>query len=214
MIRIGVLGSGSGTNFAAIAEAIQSGDLTDVEVALVLSDVRGARILDRATAMDIPNLYLPADDFRTKLEGPQEDAYTSALREAGVDYIVLAGFMRMVKGEILQAFAGRIINIHPALLPAFPGLESWKQALDYGAKVAGCTVHFVDAGMDTGPIIAQAAVPVEDDDTPETLHARIQEQEHRLYPLVLQWLADGRVTVEGRRVRISSQLEGRCTQRP
>lgn len=204
MIRIGVIGSGSGTNFAAIAECARNGSLTGVTIALVISDVQEAKILERARSYDIPAVYLPADDYKTKLDGPQEEAYIRALREAQVDYVVLAGFMRMVKPGLLEAFKGHIINIHPALLPAFPGLASWKQAVDYGAKYSGCTVHFVDAGMDTGPIIAQAAVRVEDNDTPETLHARIQEQEHVLYPQVLQWLSDGKVRVEGRKVYIDS----------
>jgi len=202
MIRIGVLGSGSGTNFAAIAEAINSGSLAGVEISTVLCDVENARILERAAALGVPHAYLPADDFKTKLDGPQEQAYVAALREAETDYIALAGFMRMIKGGLLSAFPRRIVNVHPALLPAFPGLESWKQALEYGAKVTGCTVHFVDAGMDTGPIIAQTAVPVLDDDTAATLHARIQEQEHKLYPRVLQWLGEGRVRVDGRKVII------------
>ena len=190
MIRLGVLGSGSGTNFAAIAEAIKNGEVTGAEIVLVISDVKGAKILERAEKFGIPNMYLPADNFKTKLDGGQEQEYIKALKNAGVDYVILAGFMRMVKKGLLEAFPRKIINIHPALLPAFPGLQSWKQALDYGVKIAGCTVHYVDAGMDTGAIIAQAAVPVLDDDTPETLHARIQEQEHRLYPEVIQQLAD------------------------
>ncbi len=199
-MRIGVLGSGSGTNFAAIAEAIAARRLTNVEVALVVSDVRDAVILERARRYGCPCTCLPADDFKTKLDGPQEQTYIDALRAAQADYIVLAGFMRMIKRGMLEAFPRRIINIHPALLPAFPGVHSWEQALAYGAKLTGCTVHFVDAGMDTGPIIAQAAVPVLDNDTPDTLHARIQEQEHLLYPRVLQCLADGRVRLDGRRV--------------
>ena len=124
------------------------------------------------------------------------------MRSHGADTVALAGFMRIIKGGLLAAFPNRIINIHPSLLPAFPGLESWKQALDYGAKYSGCTVHFVDGGMDTGPIILQRAVPILDDDTPATLHARIQEQEHAAYPQALQLLAEGRLQVQGRRVSV------------
>ena len=203
MIKIGVLGSGTGSNFAAIAEAIKSNKITGAEIAIVISDVENAKILDRADAFGIPNKYIPADNFKTKLDGEQEQNYIDALREADVDYIILAGFMRMIKNGLLNAFPYKIINIHPALLPAFPGLHSWKQALDYGAKFAGCTVHFVDAGMDSGPIIAQAAVPVKDDDTAETLHARIQIQEHIIFPRVIQLLADGKVKIEGRKVKTS-----------
>lgn len=203
MIRIGVVGSGSGTNYGSIAQAIKSGTLTGVEVALVLSDVETSGILDRARTNGHTCRYLPANDYKTKLDGPQEQAYVAALQAARVDYVVLAGFMRMIKKGLLTAYPRRIINIHPALLPAFPGLASWEQALAYGAKLAGCTVHFVDEGMDTGPIIAQAAVPVLDNDTAVTLHARIHEQEYLIYPRVLQWLADGRVRVEERRVCIN-----------
>jgi phosphoribosylglycinamide formyltransferase-1 len=202
MLRLAVLGSGSGTNFQSIAAAVAAGELTGVELVLVLSDVADAGILARAETAGVPARYLPADDYRTKLDGPQEQAYLEALRAAGAEYIALAGFMRMIKDGLLDAFARRIINIHPALLPAFPGLAAWEQALAYGVKQTGCTVHFVDKGMDTGPIIAQAAVPVRDDDTPKSLHARIQVQEHRLYPQVLQWLADGRVAVKGRQVTV------------
>jgi phosphoribosylglycinamide formyltransferase-1 len=201
-MNIGVLGSGTGSNYAAIAAAIAARRLANVTVTLVLADVESAGILDKARQNGHPCRYLPASDFKTKLDGPQEQAYIAALRDARVDYVVLAGFMRMLKPALLTAFARKIINIHPALLPAFPGLQSWKQALEYGAKVAGCTVHFVDEGMDTGPIIAQAAVPVLDTDTAASLHARIQEQEHELYPRVLHWLAEGRVHVEGRRVKV------------
>ena len=132
-----------------------------------------------------------------------EDRCISILKERGVDTVVLAGFMRIVKPKLLAAFPNRVLNIHPALLPAFPGVASWKQALDYGCKVAGVTVHFVDAGTDSGPIIVQKAVPVLEDDTPETLHARIQVQEHLAFPEALRLLAAGRLSVEGRRVRIA-----------
>jgi len=203
MIRIGVIGSGSGTNFASIAESVANGTLTGVEIALVISDKENAKILERARSYSIPAVYLSADEYKTKLAGEQEAGYIQALRDARVDYVVLAGFMRMVKSGLLEAFKGHILNIHPALLPAFPGLASWKQALEYGAKFSGCTVHFVDMGMDTGAIIAQAAVPIQSTDTAESLHARIQEQEHKLYPQVLQWIADGRLRVEGRIVHIA-----------
>lgn len=202
MIRLGVLGSGHGTNFLEIAQQIRDGRLQGAEVAIVLADCPDAGILDKAREMGLPCRYLPADNFKTKLDGPQEQEYIRVLQEAKVDYVILAGFMRMVKKGLLEAFPNRVVNIHPALLPAFPGLESWKQALDYGAKLAGCTIHFVDAGMDSGPIIAQSAVPVLDGDTPATLHARIQEQEHIWFPKVIGWLAQGRVSVEGRRVSI------------
>ena len=204
MIKIGVLGSGTGSNFAAIAAAINSKKITGAEISIVISDVENAKILDRAVDLGIPNKYIPADDFKTKLDGKQEQDYIKALKSADVDYIILAGFMRMIKNGLLNAFPYKIINIHPALLPAFPGLHSWKQALDYGAKFAGCTVHFVDAGMDSGPIIAQAAVPIEDNDTAETLHARIQEQEHIIFPEVIQLLANGKVKIEGRKVKIEN----------
>jgi len=202
-MRIAILGSGSGTNFAAIARAVASGQLRGVDIALVLSDVEHAGILNHARAFGCPCAHIPAANFKTKLEGPPEQAYIDALRAARADYVVLAGFMRIIKRTMLGAFPQRIINIHPSLLPAFPGVHSWEQALSYGVKITGCTVHFVDDGMDSGPIIAQAAVPVLDDDTPATLHARIQEQEHLLYPRVLQWLADGRVRIQGRRVVLS-----------
>ena len=200
-LRLAVLGSGSGSNMQSILDAIRAGTL-DAEVVCVLADVEGAFILERARRAGIPARFLSAAPFKTKLEGPAEDAYIRAIREAGADTVVLAGFMRIVKPGLLAAFPGRVLNIHPALLPAFPGLHSWKQALDYGAKVAGCTVHFVDAGTDSGPIIVQRAVPILEGDTPETLHARIQEQEHLAYPEALRLLAAGRLSLHGRRVAV------------
>jgi phosphoribosylglycinamide formyltransferase-1 len=198
--RLGVLGSGKGSNFVAIAEACAAGELP-AQVALVLSDVPDAGILARASERGIPARYLPPGKFRTRLDDETERNYITALREAGVDLVVLAGFMRVLKSQFLHAFAGRIVNIHPSLLPAFPGLESWKQALAYGVKVTGCTVHFVDAGVDAGPIIGQQTVPVLDDDTPETLHQRIHAAEHELYPRCVGAIARGEVSVTGRRVR-------------
>ena len=197
--RVGVLGSGKGSNFVAIAEACASGQIP-AQVVLTLADVAGAAILDRARERGIPAAFLPPGKFRTKLDEPAERAYVRVLREAKVDLIVLAGFMRVLKGEFLNAFSGRIVNIHPSLLPSFPGLAAWKQALDYGAKVTGCTVHFVDAGVDSGPIIGQQTVPVLDQDTPETLHQRIQVAEHDLYPKCVAALARGEIVMQGRRV--------------
>jgi len=192
-----VLGSGKGSNFVAIAEAIDAGQIP-ARVALVLSDVPGAGILKHAADRGIPFRHLDPGGFRTKFDEAAEAAYIAALREAGADWILLAGFMRILKGEFLRAFEGRVVNIHPSLLPSFPGLAAWKQALDYGVKVTGCTVHFVDQGVDTGAIIAQRAVPVQDGDTAETLHARIQEAERRLYPDVVAALAHGKIRVRGR----------------
>ncbi len=200
-LRLAVLGSGSGTNMQSILDAIGAGTL-DAEIRLVLADVADAFILERARRAGIPARFLSAAPYKTKLEGPAEEAYIHAIREAGADTVVLAGFMRIVKPGLLAAFPDRVLNIHPALLPAFPGLHSWKQALDHGAKVAGCTVHFVDAGTDSGPIIVQRAVPVLEGDTPESLHARIQEQEHLAYPEALRLLAAGRLAIQGRRVVI------------
>lgn len=183
----------------AIAEACAAGQLP-AQIVLVLSDVSDAAILERARERGIPARFLPPGRFRTKLDEDAERAYVAALREARVDLIVLAGFMRILKGEFLRAFPQRVLNIHPALLPAFPGLESWKQALDYGVKVTGCTIHFVDQGIDTGPIVVQRAVPVLDDDTPASLHARIQEAERVAYPEAIAAALSGRVAVDGRRV--------------
>ncbi len=182
-------------------DAIASGRL-NARVVCVLSDVPDAFILERARQQGIPAEYISGAPFKTKLEGEAEQRYIAALRRHGAEVIALAGFMRIIKRGMLQAFPHRIVNIHPALLPAFPGMESWKQALDYGVKVAGCTVHLVDEGTDTGPILSQKTVPVLDSDTAATLHARIQKQEHTAFPEVLQWLAEGRVRVEGRVARL------------
>ncbi len=200
-LKIGVLGSGSGSNMQSIVDEIEAGRL-DAEVRVVLADVPDAKILDRAKRHGIPCQYLDCAPWKTKLEGPAEDRCIEILKDAGVDTVVLAGFMRIVKPKLLAAFPNRVLNIHPALLPAFPGVHSWTQALDYGCKVAGVTVHFVDGGTDTGPIIVQKCVPVLEDDTPETLHARIQVEEHKAFPEALALLAAGRLSVEGRRVRI------------
>lgn len=183
----------------AIADACASGTIP-AEVSLVLSDVENAGILERARERQLPAKYLPPGKFRTKLDESAERAYIEALRDAQVDLLVLAGFMRVLKGDFLRAFEGRIVNIHPSLLPSFPGLEAWKQALDHGVKVTGCTVHFVDAGVDSGAIIGQQAVPVLEGDTPETLHQRIHAAEHELYPRCVAAIARGRVALRGRQV--------------
>ena len=200
-LNLGVLGSGAGSNMQSIVDAIAAGTL-DAEVRLVLADVPDAKILDRARRHSIPCQFLDCAPWKTKLEGAAEDECIRLLRDAGVDTVVLAGFMRIVKPGLLAAFPNRVVNIHPALLPAFPGVHSWAQALDYGCKVAGVTVHFVDAGTDTGPILVQRSVPVLEDDTPETLHARIQVQEHIAYPEALRIIASGAYRLDGRRVRI------------
>jgi phosphoribosylglycinamide formyltransferase-1 len=200
-LNIAVLGSGKGSNMQAIIDAIETGDL-NARVVCVISDVENAYILERARKHGIPAHYINPAPFKTKLDGNAEDSYIEMLRGHKTEVIVLAGFMRIIKRKMLSAWPNRILNIHPALLPAFPGVDSWKQALTYGAKVAGCTVHLVDEGTDTGPIIIQKSVPVIEDDTPEALHERIQTQEHEAYPEALQLIAENRISVEGRRVRI------------
>jgi phosphoribosylglycinamide formyltransferase 1 len=197
--RLGVLGSGKGSNFVAMADVIAAGKIP-AEVALVLSDVENAGILAHARERKIPARFIPPGKFRTKLDEDAERAFVAALQAAQVDLIVLAGFMRVLKGDFLRAFEGRIVNIHPSLVPSFPGLEAWKQALDHGVKVTGCTVHFVDAGVDSGAIIGQQTVPVLDDDTPESLHQRIHTAEHELYPRCVAAIARGEISVTGRRV--------------
>ena len=197
--RIGVLGSGKGSNFVAIADACSAGSMP-AEVALVLSDVADAGILARARERGIPARFISPGKFRTKLDEDAERAYVAALRAADVDLIALAGFMRVLKDEFLRAFVGRVVNIHPSLLPSFPGLAAWQQALAHGVRVTGCTVHFVDAGVDSGPVIGQQTVPVLDDDTAETLHQRIQAAEHALYPQCMAAIARGEIAVRGRRV--------------
>ena len=187
MLKLGILGSGKGSNFRAIADAIAAGKL-DAEVRIVISDVENAGILDLARERGLWAEFLAPGKFKTKLEPEAEQRLVALLQEAGVDWVVLAGWMRMVKVPLLEAFPRRIINIHPSLLPNFPGLEAWKQAHAAGALETGCTVHYVDAGMDTGEIIAQRAVPILPNDTAETLHARIQTAEHALYPEVLAGL--------------------------
>jgi phosphoribosylglycinamide formyltransferase 1 len=184
LLPIGILGSGKGSNCRAILESIRDGKLA-AEARLVVSDRAESGMLEIAREFGIPNAYLPPGSFRTKLTVESEQTLAQMLRNAGVEIVVLAGFMRILKGPVLAAFPRRILNIHPSLLPRFAGLEAWKQALDAGEKFTGCTVHYVDAGVDSGDIIAQRQVPILPNDTPESLHARIQIAERELYPEVI-----------------------------
>ena len=190
-LRLGVLGSGKGSNFHAIAHAIAAGTLA-AEVRIVISDVETAGILSLARERGLRAEFVAPGRFKTKLEPEAEERVVTLLKDADVELVVLAGYMRMIKPPLLDAFPRRIINIHPSLLPAFPGLEAWKQALAAGATETGCTVHFVDGGMDTGEVIAQSAVAIFPSDTPEELHARIQVAEHELYPAVIARFASGK----------------------
>jgi phosphoribosylglycinamide formyltransferase-1 len=183
--RIAVLGSGKGSNFVAIQEAIAAGNL-DAKIVLVASDVPNATILARATAFGLPAATLAPSPFKTKLSPEGEIALVELLRAHEAEWVVLAGYMRVVKEPLLNAFPNRVINIHPSLLPAFKGLRAWEQALVAGVAETGCTVHFVNQDIDAGEIIAQQRVPVLPGDTPETLHARIQVAEHELYPSALR----------------------------
>ena len=201
MTRIGVLASGSGSNLQAILDRCADRSIP-AQVAVVISNVAGAKALDRAEKAGVPALLLPHAAY------PSRDAYdaeiVSLLRRHQVDLVCLAGFMRLITPVLLSAFHNRILNIHPALLPAFPGLHAVRQALKAGVRVSGCTVHIVDEGTDSGPIVIQAAVPVLDGDSEESLAARILAQEHRIYPRAIALLAEGRVRIEGRRVAVQS----------
>lgn len=183
-LALGILGSGKGSNCRAILEQISAGKLA-AEARLIISDVFDAGVLDIAREFGVPNAYLPPGKFRTRLEPAVEMELVKLLRDAGVELVVLAGFMRVLKEPMLTAFPRRIINLHPSLLPKYPGVEAWKQALDAGEKIAGCSVHYVDSGIDSGEIIAQRKVPVMPGDTAESLHARIQIAERALYPEVI-----------------------------
>jgi phosphoribosylglycinamide formyltransferase-1 len=192
LIKLAVLASGGGSNLGAILDAITRREL-DAEVALVLSNMADAGALDRARAAGVPLAAVSHKSFATREEF--DAALVTHVRASGAEWVALAGFMRVLSPVFIDAFSGRVLNIHPALLPAFPGTHAQRQALLYGARIAGCTVHFVDKGTDTGPIVAQTAVPVAEDDSVETLTARILEAEHALFPQVLQWIAEGRVSL-------------------
>ncbi len=194
-MKLGVLVSGNGSNLGAILEASARKRLPDV--ALVLSNRPDCFALQRARQAGIPSAVVRPEDFSTRQA--HDEAVASRLREAGVELVCLAGYLRMLGAPVLEPYAGRVLNIHPSLLPAFPGLHAQRQAIERGVRIAGCTVHFVDAGMDTGPIVAQAAVPVLPADGEGDLTARILAEEHRLYPAAIRWVADGRVRQEGQR---------------
>lgn len=201
MLKLAIFGSGSGTNCQAIIDAVKAGTL-DAEIRCVLSDVSDAYILERARRHSIPSIWIDCAPFRTKLDGGAERKVLKILEEQGVNFIALAGFMRILKNGLLDTYAGRIINIHPSLLPSFPGLDGGRQAFEYGVKFTGCTIHFVDAGVDTGAIISQKSVAIEDSDTLDTLMAKIHAQEHIAYPEALQWIAQRRIHINGRRVSV------------
>ncbi len=198
-LRLGVLASGRGSNLQSIMDAAAAGKIK-AEVAAVISDNKDAFALERARKAGIPALHVNPKNFGSKDE--YERAIIKLLKDHDVQLVCLAGYMRIVGKVILDAFPNRVINIHPALLPSFPGLHGQHQAWEYGVKYSGCTVHFVDEGMDTGPIIIQAVVPVFDDDTADTLAARILEQEHIIYPEAIGLLAEGRVKLNGRKVLV------------
>ena len=195
--RIGILLSGRGSNFEALAESIAAGRIPGAEIAVVISNREGAPGIDRARQRGLDARVIPS-------KGLQREDYdrqvVAVLREKQVDLVCLAGYMRLLSPVFVGEFRGRILNIHPSLLPSFPGLEAQKQALEHGAKFSGCTVHFVDEHLDAGPIVAQAVVPILDDDTPETLSARILKEEHRIYTEAVRLVLEGHYKIEGRRV--------------
>ncbi|HSA77696.1 MAG TPA: phosphoribosylglycinamide formyltransferase [Nitrospirota bacterium] len=200
--RIAILVSGRGSNLQAIIDNIEKG-LLPAELAVVISDQTDAYALERARAHNIPAVLVSAKGYKNKRE--EYDALlVKELRERNVDLVCLAGFMRIITPVLIRAFPNRILNIHPSLLPAFPGLHVQKKALDHGVKFSGCTVHFVDEGMDTGPIIIQAVVPILDSDTEDSLSERILKQEHKIYSRAIQLFAEGRLKIEGRRVLVSN----------
>lgn len=200
-VRLGVLVSGSGSNLQALLDACAWEDFP-AEVACVVSNVPGAYALERARAAGVPAVVVDHKAHASK--AAFEAALLEALRAAGVEWVCLAGFMRLLSADFLGRFAGKVLNVHPSLLPSFPGLHAQRQALERGVKVAGCTVHFVDAGTDTGPIIGQAAVPVLPDDDEKSLSARILVEEHRLYPLAVRLAVTGQVTLDGARTRVAA----------
>jgi phosphoribosylglycinamide formyltransferase 1 len=195
--RIGVLLSGRGSNFEALADSVAAGRIPDAHIAIVIANREGTQGVERANAREITTKIIPS-------RGLEREAYdrqiVSVLREHQVDLVCLAGYMRLLSPHFIQCFPQRVLNIHPSLLPSFPGLESQRQALEYGVKFAGCTVHFVDENLDAGPIVLQAVVPVLDTDTADTLSQKILREEHRIYSEAVKIVLDGRFKIEGRRV--------------
>ena len=199
--RVGVLLSGRGSNFEALADSIASGRLPNAEIAIVLSHREGAPGIDKVRARGILAQVIPSKGLEREV---YDKLVVAVLQEKKVDLVCLAGYMRLLSPHFVAAFPSRILNIHPSLLPSFPGLESQRQALEHGAKFSGCTVHFVDENLDAGPIVMQACVPIEDSDTPETLSERILQQEHRIYTEAVRIVLEGRYRMDGRRVLIQS----------
>jgi phosphoribosylglycinamide formyltransferase-1 len=199
MLKIAVFASGRGSNFQSIIDNIKSGDIP-AEIKLLISDRQDAGALKRAEHEEIEHLFIDPDHFETKAD--YEEELIGLLENAGVELVVLAGYMRILSPLFVKHFQNQIINIHPSLLPAFKGLDAQEQAVDYGVKYSGCTVHFVDQGMDTGPIIKQAVVEVEEDDSADDLAARILKEEHKIYPEAVKLIAVGRIKIEGRKVKI------------
>jgi phosphoribosylglycinamide formyltransferase-1 len=195
--RIGVLLSGRGSNFQALADSIASSRIPNAEIAIVISNREGAPGIDRAKTRGIPTCVIPSKGLERETYDRQ---VVAALNDHHVYLVCLAGYMRLLSPYFVASFPNRILNIHPSLLPSFPGLESQRQALEYGVKFAGCTVHFVDENLDAGPIVLQSVVPVKDEDTEDTLSTRILEQEHRIYSEAVRIVLEGRYKIEGRRV--------------
>lgn len=200
-LKLAVLASGRGSNFQSIIDAIERGYLHNVEVRILITDNTNAFAIERARQNGIEYLVTKPKEFNTKDEFYEHIA--GELKNRDIGLVILAGFMRIVGRPLIEAFRNRIMNIHPAILPSFPGLHGQQQAHDYGVKISGCTVHFVDEGMDTGPIIIQAAVPVKDDDTEDSLSERILKYEHRIFPEAIKLFSEGRLHVVGRTVRVN-----------
>jgi phosphoribosylglycinamide formyltransferase-1 len=212
MINLGILASGRGSNFQSIIDEIEAGRL-NASIKLLITDKSDAFAIERAKKHAIENLYINPKNFASKDDFFKKIA--DELKARDVDLVVLAGFMRIVRSPLIEAFQNKIMNIHPALLPSFAGLHGQKQAVDYGVRISGCTVHFVDEGMDTGPVIIQAAVPVSPDDTEDTISARILKLEHKIYPEAIRLYESGKLSVEGRVVKIKGyELQDSCIVNP